>query len=160
MKTKKPKLTQRKFAKDLGISAQVLSYHLRNNPECPELGDRESWTAFLVVNGREAGVPPALRTKLAEARLGLAEEHKLRLMHERKIREGELKPVAEFDTNIKQLFAAMTGELERVFCHELPPVLEGLRAADIATKNKQELGFLWQRFKQQFRVLAQLPEKI
>ena len=95
------------------------------------MNDVAGWIAFLAAHGRTGSCPPELRTAIAQKRLEILAETKIKLARENEIASGLLVPAAEAIRQAGEAGGYFMGELER-FCRELPPVLAGLTAPAVA----------------------------
>ena len=133
----KNKITRSSLAAQLGVSRQLIAAHLKK-PNAPALNDVAGWIAFLAAHGRTGSCPPELRTAIAQKRLEILAETKIKLARENEIASGLLVPAAEAIRQAGEAGGYFMGELERL-CRELPPALAGLPAHEIAARIEIEV---------------------
>jgi phage terminase Nu1 subunit (DNA packaging protein) len=123
-KTKSTKMTQSELARVLGISRQLVAFHVKGG-NAPSLDDTEGWVAFLEEIGREGSLPKELRKAIATQRLRLIKAQADRTELENGAKRKEYVAwdlVHRFVTNL--VGNAFFGELERMR-EEFPVTLEG-----------------------------------
>ena len=121
--------TQLALANDLGVSRQLIAYHLRAG-ECPPLTDRKAWVEFLAQKGRSGSAPPELRRKIAEKRLAILEQTRKRMARENEAAAGLMMPTEEARRQAAIACSFLFAELERGE-RELPPAMAGQTAVEI-----------------------------
>jgi len=127
---KQKKITQSGLAAKLGITRQLLAFHIKGG-NAPKLSDEEGWIEFLAVNGREGSLPPEIRKKIADQRLRLIRGQADRVEIENRVKRGE---TIEFDL-VHRFIGNLTGvyffgELERI-ANEFPSNLKGKSEIEI-----------------------------
>ena len=145
---KKP-TNQKELAAALGVSRQTIAHHLKQ-PGVPPIGDVKAWQIHLAAHGRDGSAPPDLRRKLAEKRLEILTETKRQLARENAIAEGKTIGKDEVSTGIKSAMALLFGELDRIFCSELPPALKGLPEPEIKARCVASIGQLRATLREKF----------
>lgn len=154
MKSKTLKtLTQTAVAKQLGISRQLLSSHLKT-PGAPSLDDLEGWRTFLAQVGRSGSAPPDLRRKIAVERLGILKEQRAALARKNETEAGELMPCASAARQAAEAMGYTFSELERL-CRETPPSLAGLPAVEIGKRLSAEIEKIRSTLKEKFAAIAE-----
>lgn len=127
-KTKEHKTTQAELARQAGTTRHVIAWHLKHsNP--PPLHDVPGWIAHLAAHGRSGSAPPELRAKIAQKRLEILEQTRIRLEYDNQVRKGELMPVADACRQAAEACSYLMSELERIE-REAPPSLAGCTAVE------------------------------
>src|ERR1700742_3595859 len=123
-KTKSTKMTQSRLADALGISRQLVAFHVKGG-KAPPLDDTEGWVEFLAVNGREGSLPKELRKAIAAQRLRLIKAQADRTELENGAKRKEYVAWDSASRFIRDLVRNFFfGELERMR-EEFPITLEG-----------------------------------
>jgi transcriptional regulator with XRE-family HTH domain len=131
MKTKKSKkTTQSELAAQLGVSRQLLAAHMKK-PDAPMLSDLPGWLAYFAQHGRIGSAPEDLRRAIAQERLEILKETKVKLARENKIAAGELILAADVVQQCNRAGAFFCAELDR-WSREFPPIAAGRDCAQIA----------------------------
>jgi hypothetical protein len=126
----KPKLTKSALADALGISRQALNVHLKS-PDAPPVDDLDAWQIWLAAHGRIGTAPEDLRRAIAEKRLAIMEETRVKQSRENDIEAGKLIPFAHVVRQACEAGGFFMSEVER-WARELPPMLAGKSCAEIA----------------------------
>jgi hypothetical protein len=130
--TTKPnkKHTQKALAAKLGISPQLVSYHVKSGCTVP-LNDVDGWRDFFAEIGREGSLPEKLRKEIGQARARLLRAQAERAERENKIAAGELILAADVILQCNQAGGFFCAELDR-WAREFPPLAAGRDCAAIA----------------------------
>ena len=136
MKTKSPKspkMTVSKLAAVLGVSRQLIAAH-RKKPDAPALDDVAGWNVFFAAHGRmgSSNVPPELRKAIAQERLAILTETKIKLARENESEAGKLMLVEDAVRHANAAGSFFMEAIERL-TREGPPAWAGCTAAAIAT---------------------------
>jgi hypothetical protein len=124
------KITQSSLAAQLGVSRQLIAAHCKK-PNSPALDDLQGWIVFLAQVGRTGSCPPELRTAIAQKRLEILNETKIKLARENEVESGKLIPFAHVVRQACEAGGFFMSELER-WTRELPPMLAGKSCAETA----------------------------
>jgi hypothetical protein len=132
MKTKKTrkKQTQASLAALLGVSRQLIAAH-RKHADAPAIDDIPGWSLFLAQKGRIGSAPDDLRRAIAQERLDILKETRIRLARENEIEAGKTILAAEARSQAAQAAGYFMNEIER-WGREMPPSLAGLSAVEIS----------------------------
>ena len=113
-----PTATKAQLARRLGISRQLLAWHLRS-PDAPkDLRDIEAWRNYLADVAREAGLPVKLREQIAAERIRLLKAQAEKAERDNAEAAGTLMPVQEAQRQAREAMAMTFSELDRM-CREL-----------------------------------------
>lgn len=136
-KTKKP-ITQSQLARKLGVHRQVISRHVKHDPDAPALHDVDGWMEYLAAKGREGSLPLEMRKKIGEQKLRLLRAQADKAEDEKAERRKELLPSADVNAILTELILIhFWGTYDRL-TQELPPRLAGLSADEIHTVLRME----------------------
>src|ERR1700744_3030499 len=116
---KKTPITQSQLARALGVTKQVVHWHIQNG-DAPPLDDIAAWQALLAEIGREGTLPAKLREKIGVARARLIAAQAAKVERENRLDKKDLMPVASAKHQAAQAMSLTFAELERRD-RELPP---------------------------------------
>ena len=123
-------MTASKLAETLGVSRQLLAAH-RKKPAAPKsLNDVAAWTLYFAQHGRIGSAPDDLRRAIAQERLEILRETKLRLARENQESAKALMPVADAKRQNGEAWAFVFSEIDKL-ANEAPPGLAGQDAVTI-----------------------------
>lgn len=135
-------MTQSQLAATLGISRQLLAYHLKSR-KAPPLDDTSAWIEFLSANGRNEGsMPKEVRKHIARERLRLIKAQADRVELENKVRRNEMIEAIKAASFIKYMVAGIFfSELDRL-ASEFPAALKGKDEIAIHEECERQIEFI------------------
>jgi hypothetical protein len=113
-----------KLAGALGVSRQLINYHVKKTG-APKLSDVPAWEEYLAEHGRIGSAPPELRIEIAKERLAILRAVRHAKERENKVKDDLVCDVPRVSQFIHDLVGnCFFGELERQ-ANEYPSTLKG-----------------------------------
>lgn len=149
----KKKLTQSSLAALLGVTRQLIASH-RKKPDAPAINDVTGWTVYLAQKGRTGSAPAELRKAIAQERLNILRETKMKMAREREVQSHLLMKTADAQRQAAKAMILTFAELER-FASEWPPALAGLDAVSIYERIHSGIESLRVTLKKKFESIGE-----
>lgn len=132
----KTKTTQSSLAKILGVSRQVISYHMKNF-DPPPLDDIQAWKEHLDVHGREGTASPKVKEAIGKTKLAILQQVLRDKERTNKIKDDEIYDAGEVNRFLRDLNVTYFTELMRLE-HEYPVTLKGKDEIQVALEVQRQ----------------------
>lgn len=146
--------SQQRLADALGVSRQLINYHVKRGQDPPDTLDDVAWRVYLesVSKGGVLGDMDDTEVRRATLRekLRLAKEKADEAVRDNQIAAGELIDRATISDGLARAIGIMFSELDRVFCAEVPARVKGRDEIGIRHICRTEIERLKESLKEKF----------